>query len=413
MSERICEIEAILLTGPSTYDPYIREAMDHRCAAFIRVRAENGQTGLGETYLGTFWPEVVPEAVEFYKPILLGQTIDNISELWARMYKCSRFFGRVGLMPTIINGIEAALWDLKGKILGLPVHQLLGGCKHEKLLTYATGGPSNHPESKLKEKIQHYLDDGFRAVKLGSGWFKANGEEEHPTFPSQAADLEAGKLALIRQQFGKELLLALDGHMDNHRLQDTWNVGTALAVLRACEPFDLLFFEEPLSYSDPWGYRELRRNTHVPVAGGECLTGAYEWHIFTELDAFDVGQPDAAFTGGLEQCVKIAQALESRGRSVAMHCWGAGPALMQNVHVAFACGNTMIVEGVASPGPLHTEIIGDSLRMENGFLLPPDKPGLGVELPEEIRKRFPLIRGSGQFHGVPGKPFKPSLGVNW
>jgi galactonate dehydratase len=112
---------------------------------------------------------MVPEIVEFFKPILVGQTIDNIAELWNRMYHCGNFWCRVGLGAIVMTGIEAALWDLKGKMLGLPVHELLGGRKHDKLLAYATGGPSNYPKAELAKKMDFYLSLGFKGFKLGAG----------------------------------------------------------------------------------------------------------------------------------------------------------------------------------------------------------------------------------------------------
>ena len=101
--------------------------------------------------------------------------------------------------------------------------------------------------------------------------------------------------------------------------------------------------------------------------------------------------------------MQIAGLLAERGRGVAMHAWGAGPSLMQNVHVGFACPNTLTLEIPPAYGPLHSLIIGDSLQMKDGMVLPPDKPGLGIELTDDIKNRFPFIPGSGEFSTVPGK----------
>src|SRR5262249_48350270 len=122
-----------------------------------------------------------------------------------------------------------------------------------------------------------------------------------------------------------------------------------------------------------------------------------------ECDAFDIGQPDAAFTGGVGEFLKVAAMLESRGRKIATHSAGAGGALMQNVHCGFACANTAILEILPALGPLHTEIAGGSFVMDNGTVLPPDRPGLGIVLTEETKKRYPFAPGSGEFNSVPGK----------
>ncbi|GAI84679.1 unnamed protein product, partial [marine sediment metagenome] len=154
---KITDVKTILLTGPSTGDPFIARILKRRSAAFIEIHTDAKLVGLGETYAGYFFPESVPTIVDFFKPILIGQTVDNIPELWNRMYHCGNYWCRVGLGVSVINGIEAALWDLRGKITGLPVYDLLGGRKHDKLLCYATGGPSDYPKGELAAKVDYYL----------------------------------------------------------------------------------------------------------------------------------------------------------------------------------------------------------------------------------------------------------------
>ena len=397
---KITDVRTVLLTGPCTDDPFLSEARRRRSAAFIEIHTDTELMGLGETYAGYFCPEMVPEVVDFYKPILIGQTIDNIHQLWARMYHCGNFWGRVGLGPIVLSGIEAALWDLKGKALGLPVYELLGGLKHEQLPCYATGGPSNYPIERLKAKVDFYQSLGFRAVKIATGAYpRAEGPAGSP---QQIADFEAAKLAALRAHSGPDLKIALDGHMGNNPGQ-TWDLPTALTVCRAIEPYDLLFFEEPLHYTDPWGYAELRRATPIPIAGGECLTTMYEWRVFAEQDSFDIGQPDAAFTGGLGEFMRVAALLAGKGRQIATHSWAAGGGFMQNLHCGFAAENTTVLEIAPAYGPLHREIIGDSFRMVDGQVLPPDCVGLGITLSEATKARFPFVPGSGEFNSVPGK----------
>ncbi|MCC7351361.1 MAG: mandelate racemase/muconate lactonizing enzyme family protein [Phycisphaerales bacterium] len=399
---KITSVKTVLLTGPCTNDPFLSEARKRRSAAFIEVHTDAGLVGLGETYAGYFCPEMVPEIVRFFEPILLGQTVENISALWDRMYQCGNFWCRVGLGAIVLNGIEAALWDLKGKSLGLPVYELLGGRKHDSLPAYATGGPSNYPKEKLAKKMDFYLSLGFGGLKVGTGSCDADGNFQAPKGPAANADFEADKLRFMRQHAGADVAIMLDGHMGNNHV-NTWDVSTALAVARALEPYNLFFFEEPLHYTDPWGYAQLCKSTSIPIAGGECLTTTYEWRVFAERDCFDIGQPDASFTGGMEQFMKVAAMLESRGRKIATHAWGAGGSLMQNIHCGFAAANTCILEVAPAYGPLHSEVIGDSFVMRDGRVLPPQTPGLGIQLTDAIKNKFPFVPGSGEFNSVPGK----------
>ena len=398
---KITDVKTVLLTGPCTNDPFLSKCRERRSAAFIEIHTDTEHIGIGETYTGYHFPEVVPVIVEFFKPILVGQDVSNIAELWDRMYRCGQFWCRVGVALNIMNGIEAALWDLKGKIHNLPVYELLGGRKHDSLLCYATGGPSNYPKDELAKKIDHYLSLGFIGFKLGAGAHSEKGWYM-PEGPAAGAEFEADKIAFVRQHVGKDIKVMMDGHMGNS-IGYTWDYATALTVMKALEPFDLFFFEEPLVYTDPWGYAELCKNTSIPIAGGECLSGMYEWRVFAERNSFDIGQIDASFTGGLEECVKIATMFEANGRKIATHAWGAGGSFMQNIHVGFACANTTILEIAPDYAGLHSDVIGDSFIMKDGMAYPPEKPGLGIILTDEIKNKYPFQPGSGEFISVPGK----------
>ena len=401
---RITDVRTVLLTGPCTNDPFIRKARRFRSAAFIEVHTDDGFVGIGESYNGYRCAELHPTAVEYFKPILIGKTVDDVPQLWQWMYQCENFWCRAGFGIVVINGIEAALWDLKGKIENKPVYELLGGLKHDALDAYATGGPSNYPKEQLAAKIDHYLSLGFRGFKLGAGWLSEGGSSELSHDADEAAAFEVDKLAFVRAKYGDEVKVCLDGHMGNlPDCSELWDVDTAAAVGKACEPYNLFFFEEPLHYDDPWGYADLCKRTSVPIAGGECLTGLPEWRMFIEKDCFDIGQPDASFTGGMKLCVDIAELLRERGRKIATHAWGAGGSFMQNLHLGFACANTTILEIAADYGPLHSEIIGDSFVLRDGKVMPPTKPGLGITLSENVKRRFAFVPGSGEFNDVPGK----------
>ncbi len=402
---KITDVKTVLLTGPCTGDPYLLAARRLRSAALIEIHTDGPHIGIGESYAGYFCPELVATAVEYFKPILLGVDIleAGIHALWQRMYFCENFWCRTGFGPTVLSGIESALWDLKGKTLGLPVYELLGGRCHDKLLAYATGGPSNYPEDHLKRKIDFYLGLGFQAFKVGAGYWD---DERRAPVPvrtrNETVDLEAGKAATMRRHVGPEIAILMDGHMGNPA-SATWDVEIATAVLKALEPYDLFLFEEPLPYTDPWGYAELVRATTVPVAGGECLTTLNEFRQFADLDALKIAQLDAGFMGGMAEFIRVARMFDARRAKIATHSWGAGVAQMQNIHAAFAAPNTVILEIPPAAGPLHTELWGDSFVMQDGHVLPPTAPGLGVRLTDEIKAKFPFIPGSGEFNSVPGK----------
>ncbi|MEJ7767245.1 MAG: mandelate racemase/muconate lactonizing enzyme family protein [Chitinophagaceae bacterium] len=411
----ITDVKTILLTGPCTLDPYLSQARQLRSAAFIYIETDNGITGIGETYAGYFFPEGVTPIVDFFKPILMGNGIEDIPELWRRMYQCGNFWCRVGLGAIVLAGIEAALWDLKGKYLQQPVYQLLREkwknrfpgsypvAGHVRIPCYATGGPSNYPLGELAKKVEFYRSQGFRGVKVSAGTYTKDQGFQISSEPNAAADMEAEKAAYLRQQFGDDLWLMFDAHMGNTPGSATWGLETATAVAKVLEPYQLFFLEEPLHYTRPDLYAELCRNTTTTIAGGECLTAVCEWETFIKANSFHIGQPDASFTAGLDQFMQVASLLAANSRTVAPHAWGAGASLMQNIHGGFACPNTVMLEVAPAYGPLHSELIGNSLRMKDGYVLPPEEPGLGVTLTEDTIRRYPFIPGSGEFNSVPGK----------
>ena len=135
------------------------------------------------------------------------------------------------------------------------------------------------------------------------------------------------------------------------RLTGGWKL--QLQLRRRSKPYNLEFLEEPLHYTRPDLYSELCCNTTIPIAGGECLTAVCEWQTFIDQDSFSIGQPDASFTAGLDQFMRVAVMLDQRERKIAPHAWGAGASQMQNIHCGFACPNTTILEVAPAYGPLQ------------------------------------------------------------
>ena len=400
---KITDVKTVLLTGPCTNDPFLSASRKLRSAAFIEIYTDSELIGLGETYGGYTIPEPIPTIVDFFKPILLGQNVEDVPKLWDRMYQCGNFWCRVGLGAIVLTGIEAALWDLKGKIEEKPVYELLGGTKHDKLLGYATGGPSNYPKSKLASKADYYMSLGFKGFKVGVGSLEDGVERRHSGLDA-IADFEADKVAFLRQHCGPEALICLDGHMGNTGSAiGTWDLNTAKAVLKACEPYGVFFFEEPLPYTNYLDYAELSLSTTIPVAGGECLSTMSEWQAYLDHGSFAIAQPDAAYNSGLGHFMEIANAWGILGKNIATHAWGGGGSLMQNIHCGFAAANTLILEIPPAAAALHTEIMGDSFQMKNGFVLPPQTHGLGIRLTDAIKEKYRFVPGTGEFNSVPGK----------
>jgi galactonate dehydratase len=401
---KIRSVETLLLSPPGDRDPHMK-ARTMRSAAFILLKTDTEHVGIGETYGGYFVPELVREAVAFYAPILEGADPMETDLLMRRMFFCGKFWARVGLGSIVMSGIESALLDLKGKALGVPAYELLGGRCHESLPCYGTGGPSPWPEAKLAAKVAHYRELGFRAVKLGAGWWDdAKSELRTGNSPREAAELEVRKVEFLHKEFGKDFGLMMDGHMDNLPEEArVWDETAATTVLRALEPYGLEFYEEPLPYTDMGAYRRLRDSTTTTVAGGECLSSPEEWRDWLEKEPFDLPQLDAAFMGGPTAFVKIARLCELKGLPIATHSWAGIPGMAANLHAAFACRNTRILEYSLYNWPDPSELWVEPPAMKNGRLSLSNAPGLGVRLPKDLAKKYPYQPGTGEFNSVKGK----------
>ena len=405
---KITDVRAVLLTGPATTrDEYWLRYRKLRSAAFVEITTDTELVGVGETAVGYHLPELVPPMVRFFAPIFVGLTEKQINPrvLWDYMRKAGTFWTRTGFGVSVMAGVEGALWDLLGKMHGVPVHKLLGGAVHEKLLAYASGGASPYPWEALKQRADLFREGGFTAMKTGAGWYDERARKRFTSDSVNAwVELEAEKIRILREHVGKDFRICMDGHMGNvDANRKPWSVATAQAVLRAVEPYDIFFFEEPLDYRDPEGYATLCKSTSIDVAGGEVLTTRDEFQHFADLRAFDIVQPDAAVVG-ISAFLDIARAFAARHQRIAPHNWESGAAVMQNIHAAFACPNTCIVEMGAWPGGLITDVYKPGHRFENGYLLPPEAPGLGVTLSDAVKNKYAFVPGSGEWSEVPGMP---------
>ena len=198
-------------------------------------------------------------------------------------------------------------------------------------------------------------------------------------------------------------------------LDVVWTIEMATAVLQALAPYSIGFFEEPLPYTNKRLYQELRKRSTIPVAGGECLTSLEEWRDWMlEEPSFDLAQLDAAFMGGLGNFMKIAHSCELLGIPIATHCNTAAVGLAGNLHAAFACRNTSILEmhpinlseQALNPhiiAPLHTDLWITPPELKEGRLRLADTPGLGIKLTKEFINKYPFQAGTGEFNSVKGK----------
>lgn len=386
---RITRVYCLLLSAPyatpGDAEREIHLKTGYRPAALIVVEAEDGQYGLGETYAGVFAPEAVRELVNQLGAELVGRDAFATLALWDRIRLASYYWGRMGTTQSVLGGIEMALWDLKGKALGVPVYELLGGRQHDSLPVYASGG-NPKPLDDLRTEMRAYREAGFRAVKM---------RINHMPF-----ERIVESVAVCREALGPEIGLAADAAQGLAR--EPWSPKYAVRVAHALEPFNLLWLEEPAEVTNYAGFAEIRRGTNIPIAGGETVTSLVEAELYLRAGALDLFQPDAAMIGGIGIFRQVAQMCERQFLPVAVHAWSSAVGIMGNFHAAFATRNCTILELSGVPNPLRDELLNEPFHLVDGRLPAPGTPGLGIRLPDgldAIEQRYPFRPGSA--HRVP------------
>ncbi|MFI5397449.1 MAG: mandelate racemase/muconate lactonizing enzyme family protein [Candidatus Binatia bacterium] len=379
---KIVDIQPVLLTAPYGVEG---AHIGQRSTCLVEVRTDAGLTGLGETYAGVYVPELAAAIVDFFAPYLLGLDADNPDLVYRIAYRASSYFGRTGLTVMVLSGIENALWDIAGKARGVPVHVLLGGAVHERLPLYASGGTPTLGLDALVAQAMAAKAQGFHGFKMRANFFEYQPE------------VEARRLAAVREAVGSEMLLALDA-VQSFNLRP-WSVKQVLRMLDLLAPSNLAWIEEVLPPFDPLPYAELRALTRTPISGGEGITTAVQFEQWLRAGAFDIAQPDATIIGGIGEARRACEAASTHGVQIALHVWGGAPALSANYQLGFTVPNCFLLERPFMSNPLETELLVEPLVIEDGCICPPTAPGLGVRLTDEVREKYAYVPGSSSMFG--------------
>lgn len=365
---RIADIQVLNLYFPYPKGLGFRYAggqVTSRVTSIIRVTTDNGMVGLGAAYS---YPDLVRIIVEKnLKPLLLGADPDQIEEIWEKMYQLTRWYGRKGVAVSALGGIDIALWDLRGKALGQPLYKLLGS-ERDRVPAYASGLFWVEDTADIEREASRHRERGFRRVKmrLGKNW-------EYDTVAVAAA----------RRGVGADGDVIVDG---SHR----YNLHTAVAMGKFLADQKVYWFEEPFPPEDIDSYVATRGRFAVPLAAGENEFGVQGFRELLRSGAVDIVQPDACRTGGISECMRIGRMAAAAGVKVAPHTWSDAVALMANAHVIAALPNSLTVEIDQTGNPFIDKLLVEPLVIQDGLLRLPEKPGLGIELQEEVLRKLTL-----------------------
>lgn len=344
---------------------------------FVRVLTDEGIYGVGE---GSGWPRVVRAAVKDYASLLVGESPDDIDRLWHKLYLGSMGHGLLGTVGGgALSAIEMALWDIKGKSLGVPVWQLLGGRFRDRVPVYS--------HARTRERARALVEKGIRAVKVGF---------------TGAVNLRT--VAEIRDEVGSDVDIMVDAH------GPSWMVPQdAVAVAKELQQFDLLFLEDPVPPENLDALERVRDSVDTPLAAGERVSTIWGMRPYIQRGLVDVIQPDTGRAGGITQMRKMAAMAEANFITVAPHSGSLGPvAEYAAVHVMATIPNSLMLERVEFDWPGRSQVALPTLEVVDGALLVPNSPGLGVDLvTEEILKR-PSTNNVVSAFRSDGESFEPA-----
>ncbi|MFA9217132.1 MAG: galactonate dehydratase [Sphingomonadaceae bacterium] len=338
----------------------------------LKIETDEGVVGWGEPVIEGR-ARTVETAVQEMEPYLIGQDPARINDLWQTMYRAGFYRGGAILMSAIA-GIDQALWDIKGKVLGQPVYELLGGLVRDRMKTYSWVG-GDRPADVI---------EGIRTLRAaGFDTFKMNGTEEMGMLDSAAkVDAAVARVAEIREAFGNSIEFGLDFH---------GRVAAPMAktLMRELEPYRPLFIEEPVLAEQAEYYPRLAEMTSIPIAAGERMYSRFEFKNVFAAGGLAIVQPDLSHAGGITECLKIAAMAEAYDIALAPHCPLGPVALAACLQVDFVSYNAVLQEQSMGihynrGGELLDYVLNkEDFKITDGYIKPLPLPGLGVVVDEE------------------------------
>ena len=369
---RITDVEALHLRPPGL-NPAIADGSQD--ALIVRVHTDEGIVGIGEV---DSLPGVVKAIIEAprshsiasgLRTLLVGEDPLEIRRLWERMFRGSLYYGRRGAVVHAISGIDIALWDLAGKVAGKPVHALLGGARRRRVAAYASTLMPETP-GEAAEVVAAHRERGYRAVKLGWGPL------------GRDARLDVELVAAARTAAGDDLELMID-------IGKGWSsIRDAIDRTRRMEEYRPAWIEEPFMPDDYSKYAALADAVDVPIAAGEEESTLWDVERLIDQGGVEVVQPDVTRVGGISECIRVADLVRQRGRRCILHAWSTGIIKAATLHVLAAIDEAEWFEDCVQETPLNRELVAERFDLVDGFVEVPSKPGLGVELDEEVLQAY-------------------------
>jgi L-alanine-DL-glutamate epimerase-like enolase superfamily enzyme len=371
---KISDVQAVILRQPVLNDGIADGSQDD---LVILVHTDEGITGIGEV-------DSAPEAVRALvnapgshaianslHQLLVGEDPLDVKRLWHKMYRGLIYIGRRGIALHALSGIDIALWDINGKVQGKPVCELIGTPKRDKVRAYASMLMPDEP-AEVRERVSALREQGFTAVKLGWGPLGADPEK----------DVELAAAAVEAAGEGGAILI-------DAGLGYGSDAKTAIGVAEELNKMNVFWLEEPFWPDEYEAYAELADAVDIRVAAGEQDTTLWGFRELIERGHVDLVQPDVTRCGGITELLRIAEFAHDRGVETVPHAWKSGIIKAASLHVNAVLPDALFQEYCVADTPINTSLTKERLPIDaNGFVAVPTRPGLGIEIDEEVMARY-------------------------
>jgi len=360
---------------------------------FLKLITDSGIEGLGEVYAASFGPRTIVSCIEdVFEHHVLGADPFSIERLWRDVYGRGYSMRPDITLVGVLSGIEMALWDIVGKALDKPIHALLGGKTRERLRSYTYLYPSEaegdayakaavyDDPDVAAERAAEYVAMGFTAVKFDPAGPYSTFDPRQPSL--ERLEISERMCRRIREAVGTKADLLFGTH-------GQFTTSGAIRLARRLEQYDPLWFEEPVPPEKPEEMAIVARQTTIPIATGERLTTKYEFSRVLELRAASIIQMALGRVGGILEAKKIAAMAEAHYAQIAPHLYCGPVEGAANVQLSACVPNFLILESIGTWGGFHGDILKTPMRWEDGYVIVPDAPGLGVELDEAVALAHP------------------------
>ena len=356
---------------------------------FVKLTTDDGITGYGECYASTVGPTAMKAVIEdVFARHMQGENPENIELMYRRAYSAG-FTQRPDLtVMGAFSGLEIACWDILGKARNRPVWALLGGKMNQRIRSYTYLYPApdiSHPDfwvdpDMAAEAALRFVDMGFTAVKFDpAGPYTIRGGHE-PAMSDITRSVAFCKR--IREAIGDRADLLFGTH-------GQFTTAGAIRMGQALEPYLPLWYEEPIPPDNLLEFAEVARAVRIPIATGERMTTKAEFATLLRTGGAKILQPALGRLGGIWEAKKLATIAEVFNAEMAPHLYAGPVEWAANIHLATAIPNLLIAETIETGGAFHLALIKHAIRWEDGFILPPDAPGLGIDFDEDLARAHP------------------------